>query len=106
MQHDSGARGAPRRIAVAADKVVDFLTGTSLFRGCDRQTIEKIAPHVFAADVSEGTVIVRANTPDPGIGFVFRGRAVVRMVDPLTHKPVVIEEVGIGEVFGDTGAFA
>jgi type IV pilus assembly protein PilB len=92
-------------MSVAPATVVDFLAGTTLFRGCDRGTIEKIAPHVFAAQVPANTIIVRAGTPDPGIGFLFSGCAVVRGIDVPTGKPVVIEEVGVGDAFGETGAF-
>jgi type IV pilus assembly protein PilB len=103
MAMDTSAR--PRRATVAPTTIVDFLAGTTLFRACDRPTIEKIAPHVFAAEVPGGTVIVRSGTPDPGLGFLFHGRAVVRAIDVPTGKPVVIEEVGVGDAFGETGAF-
>jgi type IV pilus assembly protein PilB len=106
MVADSGARGAPRRVAVAADKIAEVLAGTALFRGCDRPTIDKIAPHVIALDAPAGAVIVRAGTADPGIGFVFRGRVAVRAVDPSTQRPVVLEDLTDGDAFGETGEFS
>jgi type IV pilus assembly protein PilB len=105
MTVEAGARGAPRRAAVSPAMIVEFLAGTTLFRGCDRPTIEKIAPHVFAAEVAAGTVIVRAGTANPGIGFLFAGQAAVKAIDVPTGKPVVVEEVGVGDAFGETGAF-
>ena len=89
----------PRRASVAPAAIVDFLAATRLFAGCDRATIEKVAPHVYPAEVAAGVVIVRAGTPKPGIGFVFAGRAAVR--DGRT----VVEEIASGEAFGETGAF-
>ncbi len=91
--------GGPRRVSIPAASIVDFLAATRLFAGCDRATIEKIAPHVFAAEVGAGVVIMRAGTPKPGIGFVYSGRAAVR------DGQAVIEEVAPGEAFGVTGAF-
>jgi type IV pilus assembly protein PilB len=86
-------------VSIPVASVVDFMAGTRLFAGCDRATIEKIAPHVFAAEVGAGVVIVHAGTPKPGIGFVFSGRAVVR------DGQTVVEEVPPGESFGVAGAF-
>ena len=91
--------GRPRRASIPAPAIVDFLATTRLFSGCDRATIEKVAPHVYPAEVSAGVVIVRAGTPKPGIGFVYAGRATVR------DGTVVVEEIGAGEAFGETGAF-
>ena len=98
-------KASPRRAAVPPTAIVDFLAATALFKGCERATIEKIAPHVFAAEVPAGTVVVRAGTPNPGIGFVYSGRAVVRGTDPQSNRPVVLEAVAVGGAFGETGAF-
>jgi type II secretory ATPase GspE/PulE/Tfp pilus assembly ATPase PilB-like protein len=83
--------------------VVEFLSSTALFHDCERATIEKIAPHIFAAEVKAGTVIVRAGTPNPGIGFLFSGRAAVKVTQE--DGPETLEPVEIGDAFGDTGAF-
>jgi type II secretory ATPase GspE/PulE/Tfp pilus assembly ATPase PilB-like protein len=91
--------GRPRRVDLPPLTIVDFLTTTALFAGCDRGTIEKIGPHVFPYAVPAGVVIVRAGTPNPGIGFVFSGRALVRNTESI------LEEVAVGEAFGETGAF-
>jgi type IV pilus assembly protein PilB len=95
----TGTEGRPRRANVPAPAIADFLATTRLFSGCDRATIEKVAPHVYPAEVAAGVVIVRAGTPKPGIGFVYAGRAVVR------DGQVVVEEVAAGEAFGEAGAF-
>jgi type II secretory ATPase GspE/PulE/Tfp pilus assembly ATPase PilB-like protein len=89
----------PRRVDVPALTIADFLATTSLFTGCDRATIAKIAPHVFPVEVPAGTVIVRAGASNPGIGVVYSGRATVRDGDET------IEEVVAGGAFGETGAF-
>jgi type II secretory ATPase GspE/PulE/Tfp pilus assembly ATPase PilB-like protein len=83
--------------------VAEFLSSTSLFHDCDRATVDKIAPHVFAAEVRAGTVIVRAGTANPGIGFLFSGRAAVKI--PQDDGNAVLEPVEVGDSFGDTGAF-
>ncbi len=90
-------------MTIAPGAVAEFLAGTALFQDCDAATIEKIAPHVFAAEVKAGTVIVRAGTANPGIGFLFSGRAVVKM--PQEGGGEVLEPVERGEAFGETGAF-
>lgn len=97
MATDGEAR--PRRAALTPEQVADLLARTSLFVGCERRTIDRIAPHVFAVDVPAGIVIVRAGTPDPGIGLLAAGRAAVRSATGLT-----LEEVAIGEAFGEIGA--
>jgi type II secretory ATPase GspE/PulE/Tfp pilus assembly ATPase PilB-like protein len=88
-----------RRAEIPAPTIVDFLATTSLFTGCDRATIAKIAPHVFPVEVPAGMVIVRAGAPNPGIGVVYSGRAAVR------DGETTIEEVAAGGCFGETGAF-
>src|SRR5687768_9718620 len=105
MVSEAGARGAPRRAAIPPESVIAFLAGTSLFKGVDRTTLERIAPHVFAAEVPTGTIIIRAGTPDPGIGFLYAGKAVVRQYDPSSGQPMVLEQITVGDAFGDTGAF-
>lgn len=82
-----------RRAAVEPSTIVDFLTSTPQFAGCDRATLDKIAPHVYPVEVPAGRVIVRAGTPNPGIGFVASG---------AVRGP---ERCGPGEAFGETGAF-
>lgn len=99
----AAAAAGPRRVAVAPEVVAEFLSATTLFHDCDRATVEKIAPHVFAAEVKAGTVIVRAGTANPGIGFLFSGRAAVR--GPQAEGGEVLEPVELGDAFGDTGAF-
>lgn len=93
----------PRRVSVPAGTVAEFLSSTALFQECDRATIDKIAPHVLAYEVAGGTVIVRAGTANPGIGFLYSGRAAVRM--PHADGGDTLEPVEIGDAFGDTGAF-
>jgi type II secretory ATPase GspE/PulE/Tfp pilus assembly ATPase PilB-like protein len=89
----------PRRAELPIPTIIDFLAETPLFSGCDRSTIAKIAPHVFPVEVPSGMVIVRAGAPNPGIGVVYAGRAMVRDGD------TIIENIAIGEAFGETGAF-
>jgi type IV pilus assembly protein PilB len=91
--------GKPRRAAVSNEAVVAFLADSELFRGVDRPTVERIAPHVFAADVPKATTILRAGSPNPGIGVVFSGRVVVR------DGASVLEELTVGGTFGESGAF-
>ncbi len=103
MSQDVAPPTGPRRVTVAPAQVAELLAKTSLFAECDRPTIDKIAPHVFAAEVAAGTVIVRAGTANPGIGFLYSGRALVR--GPAADGAEVLEHVEVGDSFGDTGAF-
>jgi type II secretory ATPase GspE/PulE/Tfp pilus assembly ATPase PilB-like protein len=96
MTTDGDARA--RRAEIPAPIIVDFLATTSLFTGCDRATIAKIAPHVFPVAVPAGVVIVRAGAANPGIGVVYSGRAAVRDGD------ITLEEVAAGGAFGEAGA--
>jgi len=95
----------PRRATVSPETIVEFLAGTALFQGCERKTVEKIVPHVFPVQVPGGSVVVRAGTPDPGIGFLYQGRAAVRRTDAATGAQVTLEEVAVGDPFGEIGAF-
>jgi type II secretory ATPase GspE/PulE/Tfp pilus assembly ATPase PilB-like protein len=95
----------PRRATVAPETIVDFLAQTTLFQGCERKTVEKIVPHVFPVQVPAGIIIVRAGTPDPGIGVLYQGRAAVRRLDEATGAQVIIEEINVGDPFGEIGAF-
>src|SRR5215467_5592395 len=97
MTTDGEAR--PRRVELPAATIAEFLATTPLFTGCDRATITKIAPHVAPFEVPAGVVVVRAGAPNPGIGFVYQGRATVR------DGGDTIEEVAAGGAFGETGAF-
>jgi hypothetical protein len=89
----------PRRVDVPTSTIIEFLASTSLFSGCDRATITRIAPHVFPVEVPAGTVVVRAGAANPGIGVVYTGRAAVR------DGSAIIEHVPAGHAFGETGAF-
>ena len=95
----------PRRVTIAPDMMVDFLAGTALFHGCERKTVEKLIPHVFPVQVPAGIIIVRAGTPDPGIGVLYQGRAAIRLTDAATGAQITLEEIGVGEPFGEVGAF-
>ncbi len=95
----------PRRVTLAPEMMVDFLVRTVLFQGCERKTVEKIVPHVFPVQVPAGIIIVRAGTPDPGIGFLYQGRAAVRRLDAATGGQITVEEIHVGDPFGELGAF-
>jgi type II secretory ATPase GspE/PulE/Tfp pilus assembly ATPase PilB-like protein len=97
-----GVKGA-KRAPVTPAAIIEFLSGTPLFKGCERTTIEKISPHVYPADVVAGTVLVEAGKPSLGLGFVFAGRVVVRQLD-AAHGTEVIERVEAGGAFGEAGA--
>jgi type IV pilus assembly protein PilB len=89
----------PRRAELPVPTIIEFLAATQLFSGVDRQTIVKIAPHVFAVEVPAGTVIVRAGAANPGIGLVYKGLATVREGD------ATIEDIAVGEAFGEIGTY-
>jgi len=84
--------------------VAEFLTSTSLFRNVDRSVVEKVAPHLSVTEHDPQSAIVRAGTPDAPIGFLFSGRASIRQVNAATGAATVLEEVRVGDFFGDVAA--
>ena len=81
-----------------------MLSGCALFRGCERAIVERIAPHVSAIKVQAGTVVQRAGSSDAQIGIVFSGRVLVRSVNAASGQAAVLEELQIGDSFGEVGA--
>ncbi len=84
--------------------MAEFLTSTSLFRQVDRAVVDKVAPHLTVAEHDPGSVIVRAGTPEGQIGILFSGRAAIRQVNAATGAATVIEEVRVGDFFGEVAA--
>jgi type IV pilus assembly protein PilB len=92
------------RVLLDATIVAEFLSATTLFRNCERAVIDKIAPHVSAIEFESGETIIRAGSPDQGLGIVFAGRVAVRQVNASTGVAQTIEEVRVGDSFGEVGA--
>lgn len=92
----------PATLSVGA--VAEFLSSTALFRQVDRALIDKVAPHLPAAEHDAGATIVRAGSPDAGIGVLVAGRAAVRQVNASTGAATVLEELRIGDFFGEVAA--
>src|SRR5215470_7085835 len=95
----SDVRPVPRHATIAPEAIVEFLACTELLGNVDRPTIEKIAPHVFPAEVPARTILARAGARNPGIGFVFGGKLSVR-------RDGTSRELAVGDVFGEIGALA
>ena len=66
--------------------------------------IDKVAPHLASSEHGAGTVIVRAGTPDGQIGILLAGRATIRQVNVTTGAATVLEEVRVGDFFGEVAA--
>jgi type IV pilus assembly protein PilB len=92
-----------KRAALGSAVVSEFLRATSLFRTCDRGVIEKVAPHLAALEFPAGSVILRAGAPDPQLGVLFAGRAVLRQAG-VGNQARMLEEVRVGDFFGEVGA--
>lgn len=92
------------RVALDSAKVAEFLSAIALFKGCERSIVDKIAPHIIAADFPAGSVIVRAASPDAGLGILFSGRAAVRQLNVTSGAASTIEEIRVGETFGEVSA--
>ena len=92
----------PATLSIGA--IAEFLSSTALFRQVDRALIDKVAPHLPAAEHDVGATIVRAGSPDAGIGVLVAGRAAVRQVNASTGAATVLEELRIGDFFGEVAA--
>ncbi|MBP9086655.1 MAG: Flp pilus assembly complex ATPase component TadA [Kofleriaceae bacterium] len=92
------------RVVLDAAVVAEFLSATALFRNCERAVIDKIAPHVAATEYAAGEIVFRAGSPDQGLGLVFSGRVAVRQVNAATGAAITVEEVRVGDSFGEVGA--
>ncbi len=66
--------------------------------------IDRVAPHVAAVEVPASTVIQRAGSSDAQMGVLFAGRALIRHVNAGTGQVTVLEELRVGEFFGEVGA--
>ncbi len=93
-----------RPAALSVGAIAEFLSSTALFRNVDRALIDKVAPHLPAAEHDAGATIVRAGSPDTGIGVLVAGRAAVRQVNASTGAATVLEELRIGDFFGEVAA--
>ncbi|HPH66920.1 MAG TPA: ATPase, T2SS/T4P/T4SS family [Kofleriaceae bacterium] len=92
------------RVVLDSATVAEFLSATALFRNCERGVVDKIAPHLVATEYSPGEIIFRAGSPDQGLGIVFAGRVAVRQINAATGAALTMEEVRVGDSFGEVGA--
>jgi type IV pilus assembly protein PilB len=92
------------RVLLDSTTVAEFLSATTLFRQCERAVIDKIAPHITANEFAAGEIIIRAGSPDQGLGIVFAGRVAVRQINAATGAAHALEEVRVGDCFGEVGA--
>ena len=99
-----GGNARGRRAALTPGVIAEFLSAISLFRLCERSVIEKVALHMEALEFDGGGVIQRAGAPDPTLGVLFAGRATVRQVNAATGQSSILEEVRVGDFFGEVGA--
>ena len=96
--------GSGRRGALDPSTVADFLASSALFKACDRQVVDRIAPHVEAIEVEGGTVVSRAGSAEPLLGIVYAGKLAVRSVNAISGASTVLEEIRVGDSFGEVGA--
>jgi type IV pilus assembly protein PilB len=92
------------RVVLDSATVAEFLSATALFRNCERGVVDKIAPHIVATEYGPGEIIFRAASPDQGLGIVFAGRVAVRQINAATGAALTMEEVRVGDSFGEVGA--
>ncbi len=93
-----------RRGSLAPDVIAEFLSSTTLFRLVDRSIIDKVAPHLTVTEHDAGAVIVRAGTPEGQVGVLVSGRAAIRQINAATGAAAVLEEVRVGDFFGEVAA--
>lgn len=89
--------------AILPDQAVaEFLSSTTLFRGCDKGTIDKIAPHVVATTYRKGEVICSQGSADTKLGFLYSGTIAVRRLHATTKAVLSVEQVKAGDSFNDS----
>ncbi|MCB9561647.1 MAG: Flp pilus assembly complex ATPase component TadA [Kofleriaceae bacterium] len=93
-----------RRVAMSPGVIAEFLAATALFRACERSVIDRVAPHLLAVEVPAGTAVVRAGSPDAEIGVLYAGRVLIRQVNAATGQAQVLDELRVGDSFGEVGA--
>lgn len=81
----------------------EFLRDVPLFVGLDRMTLAKVAAHLAAMSVEDGTVIVREGDPPDGLYLVRRGRLRVTRSGPPGAGEAVLSNCAPGETFGEIG---
>jgi CRP-like cAMP-binding protein len=92
------------RVAQDPSTTAEFLSATNLFRSVERAVIDKIAPHILAHEFTSGERIMRAASPEQSLGILFSGRASVRSVNAATGVCSNVEELRVGDSFGEIGA--
>jgi hypothetical protein len=99
-----GGPRAGKRTTISPSATAAFLLSTSLFRDCDKRLVVGIVPHVIPNEYPPGTVIQPAGSATGEVGFVINGCVLVRQIHPVTGKPTVLDELSIGDSFGEVGA--
>jgi hypothetical protein len=94
----SGSSGS-----AAAVSVLEVLQASTLFANLDEHLLTKIAGYFETKAYSAGATIVRAGAPAATLGILARGKANLTAVNAVTGEQRVIEELQVGDPFGDVG---
>lgn len=79
------------------------MRGTPLFRECAPEVADKVAPHAQAVEAKPGALLLRAGSPEPGIGILMSGAASVSVADLATGLRTELYSIRTGEHFGEVG---
>ena len=91
------------RVKVPASKIEPFLARTSLFRGCDKAVIAKVATLIQGLECAEGSEIVTHGRVNDGLGILFSGHA--QMLLPAAGGELLtVEEIEPADHFGEVSA--
>jgi type IV pilus assembly protein PilB len=92
------------RVKVPPDKIAPFLASkTSLFKGCSKETVNKVAALLQGMECADGSEVVSAGKPNDGLYILFSGRAQI-LLPAAGGELLPIEAVEPGEHFGEIGA--
>ncbi len=97
----AGSGAAPPSGASVA--VEEVLRSSSLFLQIDANLMAKIAGYFETKSYSAGATIVRAGAPAVTLGILARGKANLTAVNAVTGEQRIIEELQVGDPYGDVG---
>jgi type II secretory ATPase GspE/PulE/Tfp pilus assembly ATPase PilB-like protein/CRP-like cAMP-binding protein len=92
------------RVKVPPDRIAPFLaTKTSLFKGCSKETVTRVAALVQGLECASGSEIISAGKPNDGLFVLFSGSAQILLPGPGGDL-IPVEDLGPGAHFGEVGA--
>jgi CRP-like cAMP-binding protein len=83
--------------------VAEILRASPVFAQVEENLLGKIAGYFETKSYSAGATIFRAGAPATALGILARGKANLCAVNAVTGEQKIIEELQVGDPFGDVG---